>query len=65
MSPGDAPVLLVRDLKARAARVVFALQMAGAMVQEAHWDTSCSLVLALGTRAQNRRFVAAIRRGLE
>jgi histidinol-phosphate aminotransferase len=64
VSAGDAPVLLVREPSGRSAgRLLYALQAAGATVQEAHWDHA-ALVLALSSRADNRRFVAAVRRAL-
>ena len=64
VSAGDAPVLLVRSPAGGAGRLLFALQLAGAMVQEAHWDPPC-LVLALSTRAQNAKYLGACRRALE
>jgi histidinol-phosphate aminotransferase len=64
VSESEAPVLLVRDPAARnAGRLFFALQAAGAAVQEAHWD-SAAVVLALGSRAQNRRFLQACARAV-
>ncbi len=64
VSSGDAPVLLVRDPSAASAgRLLFALQAAGATVQEAHWDPA-AFVLSLGSRASNRRALAACARAL-
>lgn|GEM_PF-207165 len=63
VSQGEAPVLLVRDPRATAGRLLFALQAAGLPVQQAHWDLQ-ALVLAIGDRAHNNRALAAVARAL-
>ena len=64
VSEGEAPVLLLRAPSGNSVgRLFFALQAAGATVQEAHWDP-LALVLALGSRAANRRHLAACARAL-
>jgi histidinol-phosphate aminotransferase len=62
---GTSPVLLVRDGRpgGRAGPLLFALRAAGVPVMEAEWDPA-ALVLGLGTRAENRRAVAALGRAL-
>jgi histidinol-phosphate aminotransferase len=65
VSSGEAPVLLIRAPNSRSVgRLLFAWQAAGVAVQEAHWDPS-AVVLALGSRSENRRLLAAARRALE
>jgi histidinol-phosphate aminotransferase len=64
VSAGNAPMLLLRDPSAGVGRIFFALQAAGATVQEAHWDPR-ALVLALGTRGQNRRSLLACARAMQ
>jgi len=65
VSGGPTPVLLLRAATENAkGRVLFALQAAGAPVQEAHWDAR-TLVVALGRRAQNQRTLAAAGRALQ
>jgi histidinol-phosphate aminotransferase len=57
VSASAAPILLVRSPK-QIGRLYFALSKASVAVQEAHWDPA-ALVLALGTKAQNDRALAA------
>jgi len=65
VSQGSAPVLLLRAETANAAgRLLFALQAAGAAVQQAHWDPQ-TLALGLARKPTNRRALAAARRALE
>src|SRR5262249_7400329 len=64
VAESEAAGLVVRDPAARSGgRLYFALRAAGATVQEAHWDAS-AVVLALGSRADNRRFLQAAARAL-
>lgn len=65
VSAGESPVLLVRDPRrgASAGPLLFALRAAGVPVQEAHWDPA-AVAVSVGTRAQDRRLVAALRRAL-
>lgn len=64
VSRSPAPVLLLRAESANAAgRLLFALQAAGAAVQQAHWDAQ-ALVLALSAKPANRRALEAARRAL-
>ena len=62
---GTSPVLLVRDGRpdGRAGPLLFALRAAGVPVMEAEWDPA-AIVLGLGTRAENKRAVAALARAL-
>ena len=64
VSQGSAPVLLVRDPNATAGRLLFALQAARLPFQQAHWDPQ-ALVLGVGSRTQNERALAAVRRALQ
>ena len=63
VSDSPAPILLVRGERGAIGRLLFALQAAGLPVQQAHWDET-SLVLGLGSRAQNARAAAAVARAL-
>ena len=63
VSESTAPVLLIRDPRTHSGRLAFALRAAGCAAGEAHWDAQ-AVVFGLGTRAQNRRAVAALARTL-